>query len=160
MPKVMEALTIWRTFPRQIASDLQRFFQRRIAEWHSGEMSSFELLELFGASVVDDPEKKTRTIRVDFAPENGAVADALRGGERPEWKRMLAQSANIAAFFRASKMPDADTDEYGEQLFLPVRRQRELEAERMELEDERRRTQSDDPEPGGLYAQWHVKEVS
>lgn len=42
----MMALTIWKQFPRQIASDLSEFHHRRIAEWHQGTMSSYELLEL------------------------------------------------------------------------------------------------------------------
>src|SRR5262245_35368973 len=101
IPKVWEAQMVWRLFPRQMASDLQRFFHRRIAEWHSGEMSSFELLELFGASVVDDLKAKTRTIRIEFAPEDGEIANALRGGDRPEWQQMLAQAANEIQVLRA-----------------------------------------------------------
>lgn len=153
----MEALAIWRMFPRQIASDLQRFFHRRIAEWHSGEMSSYELMELFGISIDDDAATRTRTIRVDFAPERGALAAAMRGGERCERDQMLAQAANGIAVLRVAMAPDADASEYGERLFLPISRQREFEAEQQELEDERRK-QSDNPEPGGLYSLWHQRE--
>lgn len=155
----MEALAIWRMFPRQIASDLQRFFHRRIAEWHSGEMSSYELMELFGISIDDDAATRTRTIRVDFAPDRGALASAMRGGERPERDQMLAQAANGVAILRVAMAPDADAAEYGERLFLPISRQREFEAEQLALESERRK-QSENPAPSGLFAQWHVQEVS
>lgn len=89
-------------------------------------MSSFKLLELFGVAIVDDPDEETRTIAVDFAPEDGAVAAALRDGERPEWKQALAQVANISAMFRSAKMPNADTDVYGERMFLPASKIRQF----------------------------------
>jgi hypothetical protein len=157
----MKALAIWRMYPRQIASDLRRFWPGcHIRDWHQGRMSSYELIELFGASVTDDPETETRTIRIDFAPEDGAVADALRGGERPEWKQAVVQTASISALFRSAKFPDADTSEYGEQLFLSIDRIREIEAEQHAREVERRRNQqSDIPEPGGLYSLWQAEEV-
>jgi hypothetical protein len=87
-------------------------------------MSSFKLLELFGVTITDDPEAEIRTIVVDFAPEDGAVSAALRDGERPEWKQALAQVANISALFRSYKFPKADTEQYGERLFIPVAEQR------------------------------------
>jgi len=89
-------------------------------------LSSFDLLELFGVSVVDDPELEERTITVEWPPDDGAVALAMRDGERAEWKQMLAQIANISAMFRSAKFPKAETDEYGERLFLPVSRVREF----------------------------------
>src|SRR5688500_8954381 len=64
IPKVMEALWIWSQFPRQIASDLSEFHHRRIAEWHQGFMSSYELLEL-----------------MEFMNDRGAFKTAARGGE-------------------------------------------------------------------------------
>ncbi|MCV7255346.1 hypothetical protein H7J86_24590 [Mycobacterium hackensackense] len=97
-------------------------------------MSSFELLELFGVTTEEDHEAETRTITIEFAPEDGAVAAAIRDGERPEWKKMLAQSANIAALFRSAKFPNADTDEYGEQFFLPVSRINQIIADRKAIE--------------------------
>lgn len=118
-------------------------------------MSSFELMELFGVSIDDDPETETRTISVDFAPEDGAVASAMRNGERPESKQMIAQCANTLAVLRVAQAPGADGDEYGERLFLPVWRQRELDAEHAERE-RMRRNQSDDD--GGLYSLWQVRE--
>lgn len=121
----MEALKFWRLWPRQIASDLRRFFPGcRISQWHSEEMSSRELLELFGVTITEDPETRIRTIEVEWPPEEGAVAAAMRDGERSEWKQMLAQTANISALFRAMKMPKADIDVYGERFFLPVARMR------------------------------------
>lgn len=157
----MEAQRIWRVLPRQMASDLQRFFHRRIAEWHSGEMSSYELLELFGAAIVDDPAAKTRTIRFDFPPEDGAVAGELRGGERPEWKRMLAQIANETAVLRAAQVQGADADEYGSQLFLPMWREREFAADGERLTKERERLRSEGPDDDwGMASMWIQKEVS
>jgi hypothetical protein len=116
-------------------------------------MSSYELLELFGASIIDDPKRKVRTIRIDFAPEDGALASALRGGERPEWKQMLAQSANELAVLRVAQAPDADATEYDERLFLSVARQRELDEEQLAREGEQR-DGTDNSEPSGLYSLW------
>lgn len=120
MTKVWEALAFWRMAPRQIASDLRRFFHCTIGDWHQGRLSSFDLLEMFGVTIIDDPDTETRTVEIEFAPEDGAVADLVRDGERPEWKRMLAQVANISAIFRAAKFPNADSEHYGEQVFYPV----------------------------------------
>lgn len=182
----METLTVWRMWPRQIASDLRRFFHCRIADWHRGEISSYELLELFGASVdesvtlcgsqfdADTPivtsagmatvdllaDEKTRTIRVDFPPEDGAVAAALRGDERPEWKQMLAQTANSLAILRVVQAPDADTDTYGERLFLPIERQRELADEQQAMRDQHQRLREPGSDDGGLGSLWQQKEVS
>ncbi|MCV7208416.1 hypothetical protein [Mycolicibacterium canariasense] len=97
-------------------------------------MSSFELLELFGVTIDEDHENEVRTVTVEFAPEDGAVADALRDGERPEWKQMLAQIANIAALFRSGKFPRAEHEEYGERTFLPVKRIKQIIADRQAVE--------------------------
>lgn len=121
-----EALAFWRLCPRRIASDLRRFFHCTINDWHQGRLSSFDLLELFGVDIVDDQDTETRTVTVEFAPEDGAVADLLRDGERAEWKRMLAQIANISALFRSAKFPNAETDSYGEQVFYPISQVRQL----------------------------------
>lgn len=143
-------------------------------------MSSYELLELFGVDVID-PETRTvwacvyspdagmrilqqiavevdenpvRTIQVDFAPEDGVLASALRDGERPEWKQMLAQSANESAVLRAAQVQGADGDEYGSRLFLPVWRERELIAEDVIVQTERARP----AEPGGMESMWQLRE--
>lgn len=93
---------VWRIWPRQIASDLQRFFHLDIADWHQGRMSSYKLLELFGASVTEDEQTRTRTIDVEFPPEQGALARALRGGCWPIWQQMMAETVNEAYRFRSS----------------------------------------------------------
>ena len=196
----MQAQAFWRTHPRQIASDLARFFVSapHIKHWHRGTrdeygdliFSSYDLLELFGVTIAEpemvtvtaypwddteqarierrvevpiDPDDRRRllpvdcrperTVRIDFVPEDGALATALRGGERAEWKQMLAQTANISAIFRSAKFPNADTSEYGERLFFPMERLREF------AEQERLRQAAlrgvDDDEPDGLFALWN-----
>lgn len=111
-------------------------------------MSSYELLELFGVEVIDDPQEKVRTIRVDFPPEDGAVALGIRDGERPEWQEMMAQTANEAAVLRATFAPGAQSDAYDARLFFSQARQRqhaaEAEADAQTVTDE----------PGGLYSLW------
>lgn len=73
----MQALWIWRQFPKQIASDLSQYHHRRIAEWHSGMMSSYELLEL-----------------LEFMPERGAFKTALRQDEYSEEEQVWRHVAN------------------------------------------------------------------
>jgi hypothetical protein len=47
IPKVVEALLLWRRFPTQIEADLRiHCHGLRIADWHQGRMSSRELLVL------------------------------------------------------------------------------------------------------------------
>ena len=87
-PKVLEALWLWRQFPRQIASDLSRFHRRRIAEWHQGAMSSYELLEL-----------------LEFMPEEGALGKAVRCGEFSEsqkvWRFIATELSKLRAGYHA-----------------------------------------------------------
>lgn len=149
-------------------------------------MSSFELLELFGGSVVDPEmrtviacvtgpdgravgeitipvdeaglyaEKPQRTIRIEFAPEDGVLADALRDGNRSEWKQMLAQSANELAVISVVQAPEADRDEYGSRLFLPMDRMRELiDDEQLRIEQVR----SSEFDGDGMSSMWQ-QEVS
>ncbi len=148
---------VWRRWPRQIASDLRRFFHLPIADWHQGRMSSYELLELFGVSIIDDPEAKVRTIRVDFAPEDGALAAALRGGELPEWQQMVRQAANTLAVLRAAQVPGAAADEYGERLFFPLAKLAEIDAEeeRRRAEEQRMRESGADD---SMSAMWTLTE--
>lgn len=124
-------------------------------------MSSFELLELFGVSIIDDSDTKTVTIRVDFAPDDGALASALRGGDRPEWQQMAAQSANELAVLRAAYVPDAQSSEYGSRLFFPIPKMREFAAEndRMLAEQQRLRDEGLD-DVAGMAAMWTAKEVN
>ena len=65
-------------------------------------MSSFELLELFGVSFEDDPKARTRSFRVDFAPEDGALAKAMRGGRRSRAEIVRDETFNEVARLRAS----------------------------------------------------------
>ena len=81
----MAALWIWRQFPRQIASDLSQFHHRRIAEWHDGTMSSYELLEL-----------------VEHLPDRGAYKTACRGGELCLEDQMMRYGVNEIARLRAT----------------------------------------------------------
>ncbi|OMC44716.1 hypothetical protein A5742_27470 [Mycolicibacterium fortuitum] len=91
---MMEALWLWRQFPRQIASDLSQFHSgRRISDWHRGTcddrgflvLSSYELLEL-----------------IEFLPESGAFKSAARGGAWTEDQIVAAETFNEIARFRAS----------------------------------------------------------
>ncbi|AKY02823.1 tail assembly chaperone [Mycobacterium phage Phatniss] len=100
--KVMEAQWFWRLYPRQIASDLRRFFGLSVADWHQGRLSSLELLDLFGVRFVDNAEERVRELYVDFAPVNGAVARAVRGGRWSESELIAAETYNEIARFRAS----------------------------------------------------------
>ena len=95
-------MAIWRKYPRQIASDLKRFFHTDIEDWHQGRLSSFKLLEWFGATINDDPDKHVRTIVVEFAPENGALAKAMRDGGFTRIEEMLSETHNEIARLRTS----------------------------------------------------------
>ena len=97
----MTALAFWRRYPREIASDLRRFFPGcHIRQWHAGELSSYELLELFGVTVVDDPEQMVRTLRIDFPPKDGAVDTALREGGFNRQESIAAATFNELALNR------------------------------------------------------------
>lgn len=123
-------------------------------------MSSYELLELFGARVVDDTGTMIRTIHVDFAPEDGALAKAMRGGEGTELVQAMRQSANEMAVLRAAFVPNADASQYGSRFFLPLSLRQGFEAEREELRAEQKRMRDEDPEDGGMSAMWTQKEVN
>lgn len=122
-------------------------------------MSSAELLDLFGVYVIDDTKAKVRTIRVEFVDEDGAIARAMRDGERSEWKEMLRQVANSTAVLRAAHAPGADTDEYGERLFLAVWREHELFDEHEARAREIEQVRSEIPEVGGMSAMWTQQPV-
>ena len=127
--KVKEAQEIWRRMPRQIASDLRRFFGLNIRDWHRGTteggelvLSSYELLELFGAHIDDKPDtgdvhpdavvvvreagvvsrrrygdlatEGTREIHVDFPPVNGAVDLAVREGGFNRMESIVSDTHN------------------------------------------------------------------
>jgi hypothetical protein len=91
---VVEALWIWRQFPRQIARDLHRFHGLKIADWHRGTrgadghlvLSSYELLTY-----------------LEYLDEESAFkTDAERGGRQPIKWQMLAEQVNEAYRFRSS----------------------------------------------------------
>lgn len=96
----MEAHTFWRMNPRQIASDLRRFFRTHIREWHQGRLSSYELLELFGVVIEEDRDARTRTIRVEFAPADGALDRALREGGFTRTEQLIAANYNALEHIR------------------------------------------------------------
>jgi hypothetical protein len=90
---VLQALWIWRQFPRQIASDL-RPLGLHIKHWLRGTqgadgdliLSSYELLEI-----------------LEFLPDDSAFKTwAERGGRWVDWKRMLAESVNESYRMRSS----------------------------------------------------------
>jgi hypothetical protein len=118
MPKVMEALWVWRQYPRQIASDLSQYHHRRIAEWHRGDMSSYELLEL-----------------LEFMPDRGAFKKAVRGNEWSEEEAIWAQVANELAILRAVQAPKVKGERYGSRLWFSPAKLREMAAEAEEQEE-------------------------
>lgn len=90
---MLEALQIWRQYPRQIASDLSQFHNRRIADWHKGRrdkhgdlvLGSYELLEI-----------------LEHMPDTGAFKTATRGGRQTRAERVLEELFNEIARLRAS----------------------------------------------------------
>jgi len=88
--------------PRAVASDLRRFFDIHIRDWHQGRLSSFELIELFGVRIIDDHETQTRTITAEYAPEDGAVDRVIREGGFNRVETLLAELFNETARSRAS----------------------------------------------------------
>jgi hypothetical protein len=116
---VLDAIWIWSQFPRQIASDLSQYHHRRIAEWHQGDMSSYELLEL-----------------LEHMPERGAFKTAARGGEYSEEEITLRHLANEVARLRAT-MHAVYGQRYDPPLLMTKAEQRE-QLEDLEETSERR----------------------
>lgn len=125
----MEALWIWRQFPKQIASDLHAR-GLHIKHWlratrgADGDLilSSYELLYI-----------------LEFLPEDSAFKTAARGGRWPLTTLMAAETLNEAYRFRASYHAAHSTDENDvrfdptDWLFIdPVVAQAEAEQERAE----------------------------
>ena len=124
----MEAQWTWRQFPRQIASDLSEFHHRRIADWHSGAMSSYELLEL-----------------LEFMNERGAFKTAMRGGSWT-WDQMVAaESYNETARTRASyhAVNGGEKGAYEPYLLVDPRVQRDLDEQSRDLDALRREAEED-----------------
>lgn len=117
---MLQALYVWRQFPREIASDLSRFHHRRIAEWHAGTMSSFELLEL-----------------IEFLPEKGAYQTASRGGEYAEDDLVMRHLANEVARLRATMHAVHGGQRYDPPVFSS-KAAMEAEIEDLEATEERR----------------------
>lgn len=151
-------------WPRQIAADLRRFFGAHIKDWHSGELSSYELLELFGASVVEIPDTGdvhpdavvyvwsrgvlsrrryadfcggTREIRVEFPPEGGAVDKAVREGGYSRLENLVAETYNELARFRASyhMVASRGKAQYEPPEFVDPRVEKQRERERKALRE-------------------------
>lgn len=108
-PKVNEAQAVWSLHPGEIAHDLSRYHGRRIADWHSGVMKSFELLEL-----------------LEHMDEDGAYKTALREGEPSEYKKAILQIANEVAVLRAVQAEGVDGEQWGSKLFFTPAKIREL----------------------------------
>lgn len=105
----MEAVWLWRQFPRQIANDLSRFHHRRIAEWHQEKMSSYELLEL-----------------LEFMPEQGVFQKAIRCGEFSEEEQVSRHIASELARLRATMHAVHGGESYTPKVFLTMAEYREL----------------------------------
>lgn len=117
---MLQALWLWRQYPKQIASDLSQFHHRRITEWHDGTMSSYEMLEL-----------------LEFMPDKGAFKTALRGGEYSEQEITWRHIANELARLRATMHAVHGGQRYDPPTLLTRAEQRE-EAEDAEEMEERR----------------------
>jgi hypothetical protein len=123
---------IWKQFPRQIATDLRRFYPgTHIKHWHRGTrgadgdllLSSYELLEL-----------------LEHLPEDSAFkTQAERGGRWPDWKQMLAESVNEsyrmhAAYNLVNGGEEASFDPSDYEFVDPVDRKRQAELDAMDEE--------------------------
>ncbi|GJJ22280.1 hypothetical protein MTY414_59530 [Mycolicibacterium mageritense] len=141
---MLEALQIVRLWPRQIASDLRRFWHCRMADWHSGELSSYELLELFGVAYVDVVEdgETRKLIELEHAPEDGAVAKAIRGGDWPEWVQILAELHKEESVYHAAKYSTPRKKHQATVFLSPVERRKRQEQAVADAQ-ERQDSQSD-----------------
>ena len=140
---------------RQIASDLQRFFRRRIADWHQGPHE-----QLRAAGTVRHLHR--RRPRREGPHDPGRLRPrARRAGRRdarrelPEWQQMLRQSTNTLAVLRAAQVPGAQADEYGERLFFPLAKIAEIDAEeqRRQAEEKRMRESGADDSMAAMWTQ-------
>src|ERR1700758_1497715 len=104
----MEAQTIWSMYPGQIAADLRRYYNVRIADWHQGHMSSYEMLEL-----------------LEFLPDEGVFKTALRDGEWSQRQHALFQCANELAILRSAQVSGTDSEEWGSVIYLSPAKVRE-----------------------------------
>jgi hypothetical protein len=114
----MAAHGVWVLYAGEIASDLSQYHHRRIADWHTGSMSSFELLEL-----------------LEFMPDAGRFKTALRGGEPSDDQWAWRQAANEAAVLRLGMLPGSEASEWGSRLFMPASYGREAEQNEADSEE-------------------------
>lgn len=107
-------------------------------------MSSYELLELFGVEYVDVVEDgDTRTlIELEYAPEDGAVARAMRGGDWPEWVQILAEIHKEEAVYHAAKYSTPKKKHQATVFLSPVERRKRQE-EAVADAQERQESESD-----------------
>ena len=108
-PKLTAAQALWVHYPSEIAADLRREYGVRIADWHTGAMSSHELLEL-----------------LQHCDDDGALKTALREGEPSDRRRQVMQIANELAVLRAIQAPDLDGRQWQSQFWLTPAKLREL----------------------------------
>ena len=112
--KVWPAIVRIRNWPNQIESDLQRYYQLNIADWHQGAMSSRRLLAL-----------------LEGLPEESAYKTAFeRDGQWPVWQQMLKTVANETTLHRASLYAGGD-NAYDVQVYLDPLEQRQRMEEAM-----------------------------
>lgn len=84
---------LWMQWPRQIASDLSQYHNRRIADWHRGRrdehgdlvLGSYELMEL-----------------LDQLPDESRFRTAIRGGEVSAKDAVQRHIANELSLLRAT----------------------------------------------------------
>lgn len=81
----------------------------RIADWHTGALSSYEMLEL-----------------LRHADNDGAFKTALHNGEPSQHRKAVLQIANELAVIRSIQAPDLDGDLWGSQFFFTEAKLREL----------------------------------
>lgn len=117
---MFEAIALWCRFPGEIASDLRQFHGIRIADWHHGDMLSYELLEL-----------------CEFMDDDGRYKTALRQGEPSEFRAAVFATANEVAVLRAGQVHGVDGDQWGARFFLPPRLIREAQQEAEESQNAR-----------------------
>lgn len=116
----MKALWVWKQFPRQIASDLSRYHHRRIAEWHSGVMSSYEMLEL-----------------LEFMEPKGAFKTAVRDYEYSEEDQVWRYIATELAKLRATMHAVHGGERYVPKVYMTLAEMRENMVEAEQAEERR-----------------------
>lgn len=117
---MLQAHWIWKQFPRQIANDLSRFHHRAIREWHTGELSSYDLM-----------------VFLEFMPPESAFRQALRSDEYSEDQITWRHLANEVARLRATMHAVHGGQRYEPPLLL-TRAEQADKIEELEATEERR----------------------